>query len=315
MAGIAMQQNTRVLIGIDGSDSAKGAVAYAAKFYDPRQTRVMLMHVEETISYDGMAPEDAGSAASKTIDVKAVRERVMEGARKIMAEAAHILKNNGFSDDAVEIRIQQRERGVARDLMTEAQNGYNAVLVGRRGLNEPTDIIVGSTAYRLVSGIDYPPVVVVGDQPDPGNVLIGFDGSDDAFKGIACAARLMYRPNRRIVLCHVVRSMTHSPDGQAVLTPEEQDEWIEANRRRIETVLTQARERLLAAGFTEDSIIVEMPEGRISRAVSITRAAEKNGCGTIVVGRRGLTMIKDFLMGRVSMKILHRAHKMAVWIA
>lgn len=310
-----MQRDNKLLIGIDGSESAKGAVAYAAKFHDPQNTRVTLMHVMETVTDDmGIAAASQGPD-SRGIDFDAVRTRMMEGIERIMTEATDILMSAGFAEDAVKVMIQQREKGVTRDLAAEAVRGYDAVLVGRRGMNEPTDIIVGSTAYRLVSGIDYPPVVVVGDQPDPGHVLIGFDGSEDAFKGIACAARLMGRPDRKIVLCHVVGSMTSSPDGQNILTPEEQGKWIDNSRSRMEAFLGDARKQLLKAGFDANHIVVEMPEGKISRAVSITRTAENNGCGTIVVGRRGLTMIKDFLMGRVSLKILHRAHKMAVWIA
>jgi nucleotide-binding universal stress UspA family protein len=310
-----MQRDIRILIGIDGSESARGAVAYAAQFHDPQKTRVTLMHVMESVSDDMAISETSPGPDNRNIDMDAVRTRMMDGVHQLMADASDILKNVGFAEDAVEVKIRNREKGVAKDLAAEAGNGYDAVLVGRRGMNEPTDIIVGSTAYRLVSGIDFPPVVVVGDQPDPDHVLIGFDGSEDAFKGIACAARLMCRPDRKIVLCHVVRSMTPSPDGQSILTPGEQAEWIRSGRARMEAFLVDAGNQLLKAGFSPKRIVVEVPEGRISRAVSITRTAENHGCGTIVVGRRGLTMIKDFLMGRVSMKILHRAHKMAVWIA
>ncbi len=145
-----MQQNANVLIGIDGSESAKGAVAYAAKFYDPQQTRVMLMHVEETISHDVTAPKDAEIPVSNTIDIQTVRERVMDGVRNVMGEAADILKNSGFADKSVGIKIQQRERGVARDLMTEAGKGYNAVLVGRRGLTMIKDFLMGRVSMKLL---------------------------------------------------------------------------------------------------------------------------------------------------------------------
>ena len=40
----------------------------------------------------------------------------------------------------------------------------------------------------------------------------------------------------------------------------------------------------------------------------------EGGYGTIVVGRRGLSKVYEFFMGRVSDKVLHLAKDMAVWI-
>ena len=51
-----------------------------------------------------------------------------------------------------------------------------------------------------------------------------------------------------------------------------------------------------------------------SRAGTIVDEARRGGFGTIVVGRRGLTKVEEFFMGRVSNKVLQMAREMAVWI-
>jgi nucleotide-binding universal stress UspA family protein len=42
--------------------------------------------------------------------------------------------------------------------------------------------------------------------------------------------------------------------------------------------------------------------------------AQKNGFGTIVIGRRGLSKVRQFMMGRVSNKVLQLARDLAVWV-
>lgn len=55
--------------------------------------------------------------------------------------------------------------------------------------------------------------------------------------------------------------------------------------------------------------------GYQSRAASLYNEAEKNGYGTIVIGRRGISVVEEFFMGRVARKITQMAKNSAVWIA
>ena len=96
---------------------------------------------------------------------------------------------------------------------------------------------------------------------------------------------------------------------------DEKEKILEAqSRRKIQDLMADAADRLAESGFEKDLVSQEIIEAKVSRAVAIAKTAEIQGYGTIVTGRRGLSVIKDFLMGRVSMKVLHRAHEMAVWI-
>ena len=54
--------------------------------------------------------------------------------------------------------------------------------------------------------------------------------------------------------------------------------------------------------------------GVASRAGAIVEEAKKGSYGTIVVGRRGLSKVEEFFMGRVSNKVIHLAKEMAVWV-
>ena len=221
----------------------------------------------------------------------------------------------GFDPQSIEIKIQQRKEGVAKDIIAESSSGYDAVFIGRRGADNSDDIIVGATAYRMMSGIHQLPVVVVGDNPDPNHVLIGFDCSENAFSAVDCACSLMARSGRKVMLCHVAKSMGTYLDGMTKVISDDQAKVLQEQRwQKIKDLMADAVTRLVESGFGRDLVAEEVMEARVSRAVAIAKTAELQGYGTIVIGRRGLSVIKDFLMGRVSMKVLHRAHEMAVWI-
>jgi nucleotide-binding universal stress UspA family protein len=309
-----MAKARKILIAVDGSESAMGAVGYVSRFHDPGQTAVTLAHVmgdlpEALEDLKSIEPSDA-----LVIEKDHWQSQMTANAEKMMTAAQKTLADAGYEKDAVEIKILKRAEGVAKDIIAESGKGYDAVVVGRRGMNDPTDLIVGATAYRMMSGIPHLPVVVVGDKPDPNHVLIGFDGSDNAFKAVDCVRRLMFRPGRKVMLCHVARSMS-SYLGDQKGASDEKEKILEAqSRQKIKDLMADAANRLVDSGFEKDLVFQEIIEAKVSRAVAIAKTAEIQGYGTIVTGRRGLSVIKDFLMGRVSMKVLHRAHEMAVWV-
>jgi nucleotide-binding universal stress UspA family protein len=272
----------KILIAIDGSKSSVAAVQYASKFFDPQKADFTLIHI---------LPDTTDDETEKS------HLKMTEQIQLKMEEFVTKLENAGYDKKQINVNIQKQINGVAKDIVAESENGYDALVIGRRGLNDPTSIIVGATAYHMMKVINHLPVVIVGDNPDPEHILIGLDGSDNSIKAINCVCNLMQRSSRKIVLCHI---------------SEKQE--IEKQHQQIESIIQNAEDRLVAAGFERPLIKKEILKGILSRAVAISKTAEKHHCGSVVVGRRGLSMIREFMMGRVTMKILHKAHTQAVWI-
>jgi nucleotide-binding universal stress UspA family protein len=310
-----MKEDVKVLIAVDGSESSMDAVRYVSRFMDPAKTKVTLIHILADLPETLLDIGDSPLFDSPDLQAGPWQAKMEQSVRKKMEEAGKILEEAGYPNGSIQIKIQDLKKGVAKDIASESTMGYDAVFVGRRGHNDPTDIIVGSTAYKLVSGIHHLPVVVVGDKPNPEHILIGFDGSEDASKAVACACALMPKPGRKVMLCHVLPPMNMPVGDQEIFTPDQEQTWIEKGREHIESSIQDARQQLANAGFEAGLIDTQVMASKTSRAVAIAKTAEHIGYGSIVVGRRGLTVIKEFLMGRVTLKVLHRAHKMAVWIA
>ena len=74
------------------------------------------------------------------------------------------------------------------------------------------------------------------------------------------------------------------------------------------------RVSLEEAGIAALRISSEAMLDSLSRSGDIIREARKGAYSTIVMGRRGLSKVKDFLMGRVTSKVLNQAEDFAVWI-
>ena len=82
----------------------------------------------------------------------------------------------------------------------------------------------------------------------------------------------------------------------------------------VEAFLEKAVGRLEKAGLRPDQISTKTASGVASRAKAIVEEAKNGGYGTIVVGRRGLSRVEEFFMGRVSNKVMQLAQAMAVWV-
>jgi nucleotide-binding universal stress UspA family protein len=301
-----MARVLKMLIAIDGSESSMGAVRYISQFQDPKNTKFTLIHIMRDLPEAAEDLKNMPIFEAPPIEADVRCTKMKSGIEKKMIDAQEIFLNAGYEKNAIEIKIRKCANGVAKDIITESRKGYDAVVVGRRGISDSTDNIVGKTAYWIMSGINNLPVAVVGDKPSPKHVLIGFDGSENSFKAVDCACLLMPKDGRTAMLCYVGNRPAFSDDVEKVR--------MEQSLQQIKDLMHKAANRLVEAGFDPDLVVQEILERKISRAVEIARTAEIKGYGTIVIGKRGLSVIRNFLMGHVSLKVLHRAHEMSVWI-
>jgi hypothetical protein len=79
--------------------------------------------------------------------------------------------------------------------------------------------------------------------------------------------------------------------------------------------MAETRRRLFQNGLPEENFATIIAEEQTSRAEELYNEANGFRAGTILAGRRGMTSVKAFSMGRVSRKILDMAKNQALWIA
>jgi nucleotide-binding universal stress UspA family protein len=103
----------------------------------------------------------------------------------------------------------------------------------------------------------------------------------------------------------------HQQDLPEVELP---DSCVEAFKLKGARLLQEIKEKLMASGFESGKISKKIISGVYSRSQAIIKEAEQGGYGTIVVGRRGLSKVEAFFMGRVGHEVVYGGKKFTVWI-
>ncbi len=67
----------------------------------------------------------------------------------------------GFEEKNITIKAETKKKGVARDIVKEAQSGYNIIVLGRRGQSGIKDFILGSVSHKVFQLVKDISVLVV----------------------------------------------------------------------------------------------------------------------------------------------------------
>ena len=86
----------------------------------------------------------------------------------------------------------------------------------------------------------------------------------------------------------------------------------DTKKEAMQKFLGDAKKVLVAAGFPSKNVDCKVRKKKAGVARDILKEAEKGGFDTIVIGRRGLSGIKQFMFGSVSNKVVQLADKTSV---
>ncbi len=156
-----MSQN--ILIAVDDSENALRAVELVAKEFRS-QNRVTLFNVAmDTAALCNMnSPELTPYFKSQQSSFCLLEDKKKDLVGEALTKAKDILKANGFTDDQIEIKIQSQKNGVAKDILDEAQSGYDLIVMGRNGKSGVKEFFLGSTPLKVFNHSQHISVMVVG---------------------------------------------------------------------------------------------------------------------------------------------------------
>ena len=231
---------------------------------------------------------------------------------EFMDQAKQHLIRSGFPQGAITVKLQNRKKGIARDIIREAEEGYGAVVIGRKGMGTYKEIVVGSVTHKIVEKASFLPVLMIGQIPPDENILVPIDSSEGAMRAVEHVAATLGGFDFKIHLLHVIRgAMDFHEAVPHLFLPKIS---LEGAEKEIQAVFDGAKLCLTNAGFQENQITTKIISDVRSRAEAIIQEAREQDYGTIVIGRRGLSKVQEFFMGRVSSKIIHTIRNRAVWV-
>jgi len=151
-------------------------------------------------------------------------------------------------------------------------------------------------------------------------ILAAFDESENAMRAVQYIAD-SYTPENKVTLFSVIPDaaalfeMSTVPLNPYFLSHQQTffTEMEKQKRENLNKAVEKAKALLLKAGFKEKNIAVKIEIENIGVANDIVKEAE-SGYDIIVMGRRGLSSIKEFLLGSVSQKVIHLAKDISVLI-
>ncbi|MEJ2038920.1 MAG: universal stress protein, partial [Desulfosarcinaceae bacterium] len=121
-----MAQN--ILLAMDDSENAHRAVGFVARTFS-RDNKVTLLNVMlDTASLCKMdSPELTPLFKSQQADFCALEDKKRELVEQAMHRAKQTLMDAGFTEENITIKVENRNRGVARDIIVESAKGYDLI--------------------------------------------------------------------------------------------------------------------------------------------------------------------------------------------
>jgi nucleotide-binding universal stress UspA family protein len=134
------------------------------------------------------------------------------------------------------------------------------------------------------------------------SIVVGTDGSETAGKAVAAAIRLAKLCDASL---HLVSAYEPVPKGrlreEARQTPEDL-QWMINPREDVDATLSDAADQVKEAGVDVETFAREGDP-----ADAILDVAEERDADLIVVGNKGMTGAKRFLLGSVPNRVSHHA--------
>lgn len=135
------------------------------------------------------------------------------------------------------------------------------------------------------------------------SILVPVDGSEHAQKALAVACQLARQDGSALHLVHIPEELSHETTlvwGIGAIA-------IEASREEREEAGKQVASRAAEAAREQGATRVETVIAQGDPARAILSESRKRGVDAIVMGSRGLSDLKGFVVGSVSHKVAHTA--------
>lgn len=280
-----------VIVGVDGSESALGAVRWAAAFAQKAHAPVHLVHALPTDDWYVAL----GRAA--LISERALVDQLREAGTGHLQQAETAVRE---IDATAEVTTTICDESVA-DYVRAHSSHAAMVVMGSRRSGPVRDMLLGSQVIAITNAAQCPVLAwrrtdtIGADQPT--DIVVGVDGSDHADKALLAAFEHAHLTGGRLVAAHFwqVSAMIGIGYSGAMIDWEQlRDDGTAWLTQHVEAV----REKF-------PDVDVRIVYGDASAAHGL---AELSGSASLlVVGSRGRGAVSGTLLGSVSQNVLHHS--------
>ncbi len=281
----------RVLLATDGSKDARAAAEWLREWPLPAGSAISVI--------------SAAVVPQGPIDIPTItefKESMRAEARRAAEEARVLLGGRGAG---ATVRVEDADpHGDPRETLLAAADSADLVVVGARGLTGVKGFLLGSVSTAIARHARAAVLVTKGRPRPPRHVLVAVDGSDGARHAVDFLASLedLREINVRLLgVVQAIRFPSSAPAGTARLRAALEDLYRERSAEMAAVVRAAGTPLEGKVAGLEVSVTVGAP------SEEIVRAANREGNDLVVVGARGLGLMKRLVLGSVSEKVLRYA--------
>jgi nucleotide-binding universal stress UspA family protein len=263
-----------ILVPVDGSTSCRHARALASVIAKKFHSKITVVHV---VSHDFMHPELKSHYQLPPLILHKLNEVYLKSGEKILRTAEEFFKEEGLEVNPLLIRRSEDPADTILNMAKE--QSYDLIVIGNRAETQAERFELGSTTEKvaLYSKI---PVLIAKKKTKLSKLLVAIDGSERAGNALEYATELASEFKSKLTILYVAESKLASLEHEAV-------------KLIGENILTNAATK--TASIT--------PTTRLefgSPAENIIKTARQENYDLIILGSRGLSSVKRYLLGSVS---------------
>lgn len=140
----------KILVAIDDSENALRAVEFVSSSFS-KDNKITLFNVmQDTATLCEMnSPELTPYFTSQQSAFCLLEDKKKELVGHALIKAKTMLLDAGFEEGNITTKAEFKNKGIARDIIQEAQDGYNVIVMGKRGVSGIKDFLLGSISQKV----------------------------------------------------------------------------------------------------------------------------------------------------------------------
>ena len=151
---------------------------------------------------------------------------------------------------------------------------------------------------------------------DSNKIFIAFDGSENSMKAVHYAAKMFkHEKDLDFTLCGIYQKFSHGPIDTEMPGSEKVKHALrdlEVDREMGREKIEQASQELVKAGIDVNKVHIKYVQGQENVPKDLVNQIMEGRYGTVIVGRRGQSNIRDFFFGRVSSTLVNHLQNRTV---
>jgi nucleotide-binding universal stress UspA family protein len=303
-----------ILIAIDGSVYSNQSLSYVTTLF-AAQTDIHF-HLCTWITAGASIMPSAADSKNSLIPSSGAQGKKEAVAKRYLKTATEKLIRATIAPERIHTSVRISGYNFAAAIQQTAKKELlDSILIGRRGLDGISEMLMGSVSATLFRRCHHTPLWIIDGEVQSKNFLVPVDGSPNSLMAIDHLCHIFaQRTDIQICLFHCTALFGKKLQCSPELFYQKWDkEWCDTHLSGADCLFNGPKQLLLDAGIPAQQIRILPETTDFEEAHGIIREAQKQDCGTVVMGRRGVGMAKG-LFGGVSDRAVKRVQDLALWI-